>query len=540
MLQIDWKIYLLTFGLCVANLLGVAQQKYWIMFTDKGDISSYTPEMILSQPALENRLRQGIELDAYDYPVAQPYLNALQAKGITGVRTSRWFNAISAYLTENQIQELASESYIRSIRRVAGYARVSEVELDCEEVAPIDTFTRQLTMVGLDALHEQGYDGEGVRIAVFDNGFRNGSSLEAFSHIFDENRLIATRDYVEPGHDVFADCNGSCRHGTNVWSILAGDITGKLRGAAPGASFILLRTENDNSETHQEEDNWLAAAEYADSLGAQVFTTSLGYFNFDAGEGNYTQEDLDGNTAIITRAADMAASRGILVVNSAGNAGERGISPPADGDSVLAIGSVNQCEEYSLFSSHGPSADGQVKPDLTAMGEATFYSNSAGNVTRGNGTSYSAPIVAGLAACLIQANPNATAHNVYQALIRSADRYEAPDHLYGHGIPNGPTALGLLQEVQLADGVAGIVYPNPNGGSFQIALTDRNIEHAVRVELFDIAGRRVLGREFASGEGGNQLLLETQLPAGLYLLQVIDREEKRRLYQEKVLIQGEN
>ena len=537
MRQFSGKSFLLILLLCLLAFPALAQQKYWVLFQDKGELSLYRPGDLLSEFALANRAKQGIALDQHDYPVNPAYRAGLEALGLKTVHNSRWFNAVSVWMEAKDMGRVLNLPYVQAVQPVGGYQHITGVEDDCEALAPIDTFTRQLTMLGLDALHEQGITGRGVRVAVFDNGFRGAATLAAFSHIFSENRVIASRDFVEPGHNVFDPCDGSCRHGTNVWSILAGDMPGQLRGAAPGADFILLRTEADNSETTQEEDNWVAAAEYADSLGAQVFTTSLGYLTFDGGIGNYSLSDLDGNTAIITRAGDMAASRGILVINSGGNNGDRGLNAPADGDSILAIGSVNPCEAYSRFSSQGPTADGRIKPDLTAMGEMTFYANGSGGVSRGNGTSYSAPLVAGLAACLFQAHPGVSAREVHEALIRSGDRYASPDNFYGYGIPKGPIASGLLRDISLQEGAAGLVYPNPGTGSFFIVLRERDSEAPIRIELFDLAGRRVHREEFAPGPLASlRFSIETHLPTGLYLLQVSDRRSGKRVFKGKISI----
>lgn len=535
MLRSIWKYLLCVPVLGFLAFPALAQEKYWVLFQDKGDLTAYQPEDLLTEFARANRAKQGITLDMHDYPVHPAYLLSLEEQGVQPVHRSRWFNGVSAYLESSQIGQLLQLPFVKAIQPVGRYQHVTGVAVDCEDVAPIDTFTRQLAMLGLDEMHERGFTGKGVRVAVFDNGFSNAATMDAFTTIFSESRVLASRDYVEPGHNVFEPCDGSCRHGTSVWSILAGDLPGRLRGASPGADFILLRTEDDNSETQQEEDNWVAAAEYADSLGAQVFTTSLGYLNFDNPNETYQASDLDGNTAIITRAGDMAASRGILVVNSGGNNGSRGLSAPADGDSILAVGSVDQCEEYSTFSSQGPTADGRIKPDLAAMGERTFLINSLGSVSRGNGTSFAAPLMAGLAACLFQAHPGASAREVYEALIRSADRYDNPDNLYGYGIPKGPIASSFLSSVSPKAGESGVVFPNPNPGTFFVVLQGRDPDASISIELYDLAGRRVHRETAEPGPlASSRFTIETALPTGLYLLQVADSKSGKRVFEEKI------
>ncbi|MDX5345905.1 MAG: S8 family serine peptidase, partial [Hymenobacteraceae bacterium] len=301
--------------------------------------------------------------------------------------------------------------------------------------------------VNLSCLHDRGYQGRGSLIAVFDTGFPGVNLTAPFDSLRQQNRIVATGNFVSGGSAVYH----SYEHGTNVLSIIAANQAGTYVGAAAQASFALAITENMASETHQEELNWAAAAEWADSLGADIIQSSLSYRYFDAGQGDYTDADLDGNTAIITVAADKAASKGILVVNSAGNDGmftfplSPLISPPSDGDSVLTVGAVNGAGQYSPISSIGPTADGRVKPDVVARGANTPFITSGGSVGYTSGTSLSTPIVSGLAACLMQANPGATNMQVYQAIIRSASRYSNPNNQYGFGLPDACKADSLLK-----------------------------------------------------------------------------------------------
>ena len=390
----------LLIGLLIWGTLGFSQSKYWVFFTDKGDFQKVSPS--LSPEALQHRALRKIPLDVRDFPISPVYLSPFHQQDIHIQVRSRWLNAVSARLTEEEKVWVGSLPFVREIRPVAKGLHPTEMEEDCSNQPQVGTHWRQLNMIGLDVLHRNGWTGKSVNIAVFDNGFDAVDTLEGFEHLFEEYRVLATRDYVEGDETVYHPCV-HCRHGTFVLSIMAAKMPGELMGSAPDAAYMLLKTENDSSETHQEEDNWVAAAEYADSLGAKVFNTSLGYRWFDEGEGDYDWTELDGETAIITIAADIAASKGILVVNSAGNNAGAGINAPADGKQVLAIGAVDECAEYASFSSRGPSTDGRVKPDLSAMGEQTFILNPNGEVRRGNGTSFSAPLIAGLAACLWEA-----------------------------------------------------------------------------------------------------------------------------------------
>jgi hypothetical protein len=545
--------HLLTFLICsLISFASLAQDKYWITFADKGDLSRYEACELLSPDALENRRIKGIPLDERDFPVHEAYFLKLKEMGIQLQHRSRWLNAVSARLYPGQLEAVASQEFVQSVFPVRTGITAKWEELCGTEEETLDTYRHQLAMIGLDALHANRLTGKGVKVAVFDNGFRNVDQLEGFSHIFKENRILATRDFVDGDEDVFGSCSGTaCRHGTSVFSILAARMPDSLLGSAPDASFILLRTEEDLSETHQEEDNWVAAAEYADSLGAQVFSTSLGYRLFDPGEGDYLPEDIDGNTAIITIAADIAASKGIVVVNSAGNEGAAGVNTPADGFLVIAAGSVNQDKVHSSFSSTGPTFDGRIKPDVCAMGETAFYMSTSGQVFRGNGTSFAAPLISGLMACLIQAKPEATREALYDALYRSADRYQNPNNLFGYGIPDGTKAYRLLtgeslpvspidRDLLLLNNV--ILFPNPNFGSFNVAIQSETDLQQVRIELLDNAGRLIWTGEDRLIPEYNQIEIRPanadRFAAGLYHLLIRDSESGEPFFTGKVAIQN--
>ncbi|MEL7533762.1 MAG: S8 family serine peptidase, partial [Bacteroidota bacterium] len=523
---------------------GNAQSKFWLELTDKGDLSHYQPTDLLSPQALANRAKQGIPLDFTDYPVNPNYIQALKALGIQPLRVSKWFNMVSAELTYEQQLAVYQIPFIKDIRPVQGVSRIADYLDDrCPEVQLTDTPERQLDMVQVNALHRAGYTGKGVTIAVFDNGYRGVDTLSAFNHLYVEGRILATKDYVDNDDDVYGACI-HCRHGTNVFSILAANQPGVLTGSAPEANYILLRTENDSSETHQEEDNWLAAAEFADSLGAQVFTTSLGYFNFDPGEGSYTKADLDGNTAIITRAADMAGEKGILVVNSAGNSASRGVTAPADGDFVIAVGAVDQCASSAGFTSQGPLVDGRIKPDVMAMGRDTYLLLPDGALSRGSGTSFSCPVISGMLACVVQAAPMATRAEIYDALIQSADKYLIPDRYYGYGIPNARTMLEMLGQDLLEantyeDPFASsdlIIYPNPNGGNFMLSLPIGVEGFDAQLEIFDIRGSKVHTQLLELGSVSLPYYLEVALQAGIYEVRIQDTANENRRYLQKLIV----
>jgi hypothetical protein len=328
-----------------------------------------------------------------------------------------------------------------------------------------------------------------------------------------------TYDFVKKNSAVY----NSSSHGTAVLSVLAGEIPGLIEGTAPGADYLLLKTEDVESEFPCEEDFWAAGAEFADSTGADIISSSLGYFNFDDSTLNYKYSDLDGNTAFVTRVADVAASKGILVVNSAGNernSNWKRIIFPSDGDSVLAVGAVDGNNVISSFSSAGPSADGRIKPDNTAMGVNVPVQISGSDVGRSNGTSFSCPVLSGMAACLMQAVPGSVNNDIIKVLHSSADRYNHPDSLYGYGTPDIVMALVNLQNLYIKVPDEGIVaYPNPTTGNFEIVFSTS--PESFTLEIISITGKLIFRKEFADYAGRILQITELQhREQGVYFLRI--------------------
>lgn len=445
----------------------------WLEFADKGEVGPSDlarrlgdARALLSPRALSRRERAGVSplVDWYDLPVHQPYVDALVERGYRPFGASRWFNRVAILECDDRMLAAAEFSFVRRITMPErGRAdRVRETSPPYE-LPPVRSGTLRsegsldygvmrnpMNQVGVPALHDSGYTGAGVLIAVLDEGFNYFDKHEALRDLDVAGR---TRDFVE-GDLVVQDTVGSpgiYQHGTWCLGAMAGYEPGRYVGPAFGASFALGRTEYSASETPAEMVWWGMGAEWADSLGADIVSSSLGYNTFDDPYPDLTLADLDGHTSTISRAAQIAASRGMLVVSSAGNSGNIAawnfrILFPADvnGDSLLAVGAVDSNGVLASFSSQGPTADGRTKPDVVARGRSLPLASASGNpqaYTTGSGTSFSCPIVAGLAACLWQAHPDWPAVWIAEALKRTASRAASPDNLYGWGIPNGPAAL---------------------------------------------------------------------------------------------------
>lgn len=537
------------------------KEKYWVFFTDKGDLSQIAPEDILSSRSLERRAKQNIPVTESDYPVNRDYLSRYQSAGFAVEQTSKWFNGVSSWLSDAELQQVQSLPFVKSVRFIP------PVRVDYDAPAPNTkngysvgfTFS-QITMLGLDQIHQQGLLGEGMLIAVMDNGFINVDQNPLLSHLHEDGRIVATHDFVNGEDNVYDQ--GS--HGAWVLSILAAyhqdpfNSDNNFVGSAPGASYILCHTENDLAEEHREEDNWVAAMEYADSIGADIFSTSLGYSNgmqdtiLINGQPvvNYDYSHFDGNTAIITIGADMAAAKGILVVNSAGNNGQGKLNAPADGDSVMAIGAVDRMEQLASFSSWGPTADGRIKPDVCAMGQATAFVHTNGNYSVGNGTSFSCPMMSGFAACLWQSNRSLGNMELFQKILESCDRYTSPDTLYGYGIPDGVAAyeditgntIGAIPNTADVNDYGVFIYPNPTTDEFQIIYYNGNERFEGALEMFDVSGRRVAALDLEVAPFVNRFHIQRgthfpDVPYGYYIIRLRNLNTSSFVFEGKIRIE---
>lgn len=531
-------LILLTVSLYVLIQPAFAQtgDRYWISFTDKNNspYSLSNPQDYLSQRAIDRRIRQQIPLDSTDLPVNPAYLDSIRNKGATIRHTSKWLNGATIQATPQQLIAIQALPFVKGslqngrIVVSAAHKLVSMREMPAQRTqftpAQYGDSYNQIAMHKGDVLHNAGFRGEGMLIAVFDAGFINVDQLACFDSLRILNKIKDTYDFVDLDNDVY----GQDSHGTYVLGCMAGWIPGSLIGTAPKADYLLYRTENNvgGSEYQIEEDNWVAAAERADSAGVDVMNTSLSYTTFDNPAMNHTYADMDGNTARITQAADLAASKGIMVVVSAGNYGSGSwqyIGAPADGDSVLSVGAVDATGSRVGFSSKGPTADGRIKPNVMAQGAGSITCGLQNGTIGLNGTSFSGPIMAGLVTCLWQAYPSLTNMQLLQAIQQSASKANNPDNEMGYGIPDFQAAR---QALTVQDEVLSIqslqIYPNPVKDQFEIAFTSDKTG-SYRISLRSIEGKVVLFFDYVVTNPGPQRLtyaLPATLESGLYFLEV--------------------
>jgi serine protease AprX len=464
------KIALTIITILLVNML-FAQNgyyRYWVELKDKDSTFSINkPLEFLSQKSIDRRVKYKIPITSTDFPVNGKYVKTLKDKGFRVIHTSKWLNAITIQTTKkNLIDSLKQFTFISKINylgllKFADDENIPDKQVNINETLSIleskfedkknkiidsnfyGKSTSQIDMLNLQKLHQMGFMGEGITIAVLDAGFKNANKISVFNYAFDSGHVIGTKDFVERNNNVFDDDE----HGIGVWSCMAAYIPNLLVGTSPKANYWLLRTEYAPSESPMEETHWLAAAEFADSVGVDIINSSLGYNEFDDKTLSHQYKDLDGKTTIISRAASMAAKKGILVLNSVGNEGDndwKNIVAPADALNILAIGGVDEKKFHSSFSSIGPSADKRIKPDVAVLGENVFIPSTSNTFYQSNGTSYSCPILTGVATCLLQANPLKTNTEIFDAIRTSSSQYYSPDKFVGNGIPDAVLANKIL------------------------------------------------------------------------------------------------
>jgi len=439
----------------------------WIYFNDKGtNTNSYfsNPRLVVSEKSIKRRTKvfsNSSPLTMKDMPVNSDYISQVRANGLKVKWPSKWLNAVSGTAIKSQLEQIASQPNVKKLDIVYKLRKGTEPESDLNNATqnlnnieqPVgvnsldygDSYA-QLQQINVPAVHDSGFTGQGVTICVMDAGFSR-LSHDAFLSM----DIIAAWDFVNNDPNVGNEGDmGEGSHGTMTLSTIGGYAPGHLIGPAFNSSYILAKTENTDSETPIEEDNWIAAMEWADSIGVDVTSTSLGYIGYDPPYQSYTWEDMDGNTTVITNGADYAAYIGIVVVNSAGNEGfnasHNTLGAPSDGDSVIAAGAVNSSGSRSSFSSVGPTVDGRIKPDIMALGSGDVVASPGGDhsYTTASGTSFSCPLSAGVAALILSYNPNLTPMQVRDAMRNTASQNSNPDNLYGWGILNALSAINYF------------------------------------------------------------------------------------------------
>jgi len=535
-------LFVITF---LASQVGMAQDRYAVFFKYKPqqEFSLTNPSQFLTSKALQRRNREKLALDSLDLPVAASYLQGIRPAIVELLYSSKWLNAAVVVADTTGKKWLEALPYVEKVNWIAkgfipkeGDRKASQIlnprETDSflkweieENYRQAEAYDFQNQLLGIEEMHQAGFTGKNRTIAIFDSGFPGMDTIPAFAPLFKSKRLVGQLNIVRPWvKGVFRDHE----HGTQVASLILAYQPSSLVSGAYGAKVILATTEDVASEYPIEEFNWVRAAEYADSLGADIIHSSLGYLDFDEPSLTYSKSQLDGKTTYISKGATIAGKKGILVVTSVGNYGSAGgnsLVAPADATGILSVGAVNSTAAVATFSSRGPTADGRIKPELAAFGQNAVVIRPSGQVVEVSGTSFSAPQITALAAGLWEAKPDWTKEELLNNLLQSGSQYTSPDQNLGYGIPNFRKALyGTLLGVKEEELRGTLIYPNP------IISTNLFIQVGKETRLFfrlrDGLGRLIF-EKMAERQSSN-VPYQIDLPVlvtGMYLIQASDGKE---------------
>lgn len=514
----------------------IAPDRYWIQFADKNNTpySIDRPEEFLSERAIQRRIKYGIALDEKDIPVNPSYIEAVKKTGAVILNPSKWLNGVTVEVYDNSVLDAISglpfvnktralyDEPLKQMLKERSYFQETNIETIMNTSGLRGYYGGALIQIDLlngIALHDMGYRGEGMWIGICDSGYQGADAHDAFQNMMEEGRLLGTKDFVYKNGVVYSDDH----HGTACLSLMAGYMPGVYVGTAPKASYFLCRTENINSENVIEEYNWVSAAEYMDSLGIDIISTSLGYISFDDAEMSHVYEDFDGKTCVITIGAEIASSKGILCVVAAGNEGDTQfpyIGAPGDAKNVLTVGGVKMDGKKAGFSSIGPTYDGRIKPDVMSFAYAVTVASPSNNFYEGNGTSFAAPSLTGMVACYWQARNDVSEDKIREMIKKSANNYSTPNSNYGYGIPDFKRALDMLnlEDCDIFNKKTPFyVYPNPSNGKVKLSL---DCKEKVMVQVFDMFGKKIycFDNEVDSVEYIDVCL--SNLKAGVYIIRI--------------------
>jgi len=520
------KVLWLIFFFLFTGKVNAEINRYVVYFTDKEN-NTFTlaqPHEFLSERSITRRLNQNIPLRFSDLPVTTDYIQGLKNQGAKVFYRSRWLNAALVEADDSLLEPLKALTFVQKIEFVAPGSKLKGARIsrykknsrDNDFKVKSESTAFQNQMLGVDLMHGGGYKGQQKLIGVFDGGFINVDNISFFDHLFLENRILSTHDFVTNDLDVYKYDD----HGTNVFSCLAAFEQNSYVGTAFGGNYVLCVTEDIENEYRIEEYNWLFAAEYADSIGVEIINSSLGYNTFDDPSMNYTYQDLDGKTAIISKAAKMAAAKGMVVVASAGNEGNKlwkYIVPPADADSIISVGAVDNSLTRAFFSSVGPTSDDRIKPEVAALGLGTRSIGSSGNIILTNGTSLSTPLITGFVAGVWQKNPHLTNMEVIELVKNSGSNANSPDNELGYGIPDF-SKIPLLTDQSGSENL--VLSPNPTYNDKLFLKVSPVLREQMEIRIYNLSGQVVESKKFINPVGDIIDLETTSLKAGMYILAV--------------------
>ncbi|MGV6846076.1 MAG: S8 family serine peptidase [Lutibacter sp.] len=520
------SITLLLFHFCFGQN---SIEDAWVYFKDKPDSATYlaSPIKMLSQRAIDRRTRYQIPFDNKDVPIFSNYIQQISAsQGITIKAKSKWLNALHIFGTAAAINQLKSLNFVEKIDFADASLNTNSKGISkskIKSVAKTLDFTtdfnygntsNQVEMLGTEVLHQYNFTGSNIEIAILDAGFPNVNQFDAFKRIRDNNQILGGYNFVNRNNNFYT----GHYHGMAVLSTIAGYVENEFVGTAPDAKFYLFITEDSTQETPLEESLWVEAAEKADSLGVDIINTSLGYTTFDNQNYNYSYEDMNGKTTFISRGAAIAFTRGMLLVNAAGNEGNSNwhyISAPADVPNVLTVGAVDQNKTIANFSSYGPNSEGIVKPDVLAQGANSYIISTSGNMATSNGTSFASPIMAGSVACLWEAFPNKSNSELIQLIRESSSLYQNPTAQSGYGIPDLSSIYYKLKAEAEQNEMKPTIYPNPVRNDIHFNFP--NTTETINFTILNLLGKKIISGTVQKNKPDYSV---SQLPKGLYMMQL--------------------
>lgn len=518
----------LLISVSVFSVTSATSYYFYVQLANKNNspYSLSNPSEFLSARAIARRESFNLNCDSTDLPVNPSYITQISNIGINVHSVSKWLNGITVLVPDSTIMShVRALPFVKWARYTGKIGEASKVKSRAKfesDTLSYGNAATQINQINGTYLHNLGYTGKDILIGVLDAGFLNVNANPGFDSLRLQGRLLGTKNIAEPGLDVFLQD----AHGANVLSIMTGNLPSQYLGTAPHASFWLIRTEYGPTEYLVETDFWVSGIEYADSLGVDVVNSSLGYTVFDDSLMNFTYNDLDGTVSRASRAAALAAAKGIIVCNSAGNEGNKTwkyIGSPADADGIVTVGSVTSTGVASVFSSYGPSSDGRVKPEICGMGSSTAFINTSGVSVTGKGTSYSSPVIAGMMACFLQyAKAQLTAYSIpeiLQSVFKSGNLYDLPTEQSGYGIPDFQKALANLTMLNAVRNTGyenlKVIY-NAENKIIRLILNEMPTESCY-VRIYSATGNLLMSEPIET----NQLSLPVaSLSSGIYLVHV--------------------
>ena len=531
--MINYRFFFYTVVLFFSSFNLGAQEYYWIAFSDKNltQFSLSSPGDYLSERAIQRRIRQNIAIDSLDLPVNQNYIKDVINLGARLIHSSKWLNGITVKAeTESFNIKVAKLPFVKEVQLTKTTSTKSAIQKFDEtsgiESIPIDASlygpsVYQTSILNGQFLHNRNYKGLGMQIAVLDGGFLNVDKYAAFDSLWANNQILGTKDFVDPTDDFYS----TNYHGMSVLSCMGGNVPGKLIGTATKASYWMIRSEDTDSEFLIEEDNWVAAAEFADSVGVDIINSSLGYTQFDDAAMNHPYSEIDGKTTRVTRGANIAASRGMLVFASAGNEGNKTwkyLVAPSDGEKVIGVGAVNKDSIPASFTSYGPAYGGKIKPNVSAVGWNTYLQKSDGSFGYSNGTSFSSPVMAGMAASYWQSVSHVPASEIKKTIEKFSHLYSNPDAQLGFGVPDFRKAWKFyfpLGVNELNRNSRWLVYPNPVTDIIILWNNGSDFQGEISIEIYTLDGKLV---QKWIKPNANRIELRdlNSLPKGILLLKI--------------------